>query len=478
MEIIGRSKERQRLEALYNSDGAEFLVVYGRRRVGKTYLVRRHFENRFAFVTTGLYKKSKEVQLTQFAMALSEYFETDMPALGTWMEAFAMLKKCLQDSKPGRKVVFIDEISWFDTGGPDFIGALEWFWNGWASSQSDIFLIACGSATSWITDRLLSDKGGLFNRTTCQMFLLPFTLHETEQYLLSRGFHWSRYDIAECYMVMGGIPYYLNQLDVQQSYAANVDELFFKKNGRLKDEFDHLYKMLFDNSPYYVRLVEALSEKTMGLTRDEISKTAKVGNNGQLTKALRDLVNCNIVRGYNYFGKARNGIVYQLSDYFTMFYFRFIRQFYGRDERYWSYTTDLPARRAWAGYTFEQVCKDHIGQIKRALGIFGVVSEQSTWYSKPEKGSATRGAQIDMLIARRDRVINLCEMKFSQSEYTIDREYEMRLRGKAGAFRDATGTHDALHITMITTYGVRQNSHSGVVQSQVLLDDLFLPDRE
>ena len=478
MEIIGRRMEKQRLESLYNSRRAEFLVVYGRRRVGKTYLVRQHFENRFAFVTTGLYKKSQDMQLTQFAMALNESFGIDMPAFSTWLEAFAMLKKCLQGSKQYRKVVFIDEISWFDTTGSDFIGALEWFWNGWAASQSDIFLIACGSATSWITDKLLSDKGGLFNRATCQMFLLPFTLNETEQYLVSRGFEWNRYDITECYMVMGGIPYYLNQLDPLLTYTANVDELFFKKNGRLKDEFDHLYKMLFENSPYYIKLVEALSEKTMGLTRDEISKTAKVGNNGQLTKALRDLVNCNIIRGYNYFGKARNGIVYQLSDYFTMFYFRFIRQYYGRDEHFWTFTIDQPARRAWAGCTFEQVCKDHIDQIKHAIGIWGVMSEQSTWYSKPQKDSSARGAQIDMLIARRDHVINICEMKFSQSEYTIDKDYELQLRNKVGTFRDATGTHDALHVTMITTYGVKPNSHSGIVQSQVTLDDLFLPNRE
>ena len=478
MEIIGRTKEKERLESLYNSQRAEFLVVYGRRRVGKTYLVRQHFENRFAFVTTGLYKKSKDMQLTQFALALNEYFGIDVPSFSTWIEAFVMLKKSLQSSKQDRKVVFIDEISWFDTSDSDFIGALEWFWNGWAASQSDIFLIACGSATSWITDKLLSDKGGLFNRTTCQMFLLPFTLNETEQYLLSRGCQWNRYDITECYMVMGGIPYYLNQMDPQLSYTANIDELFFKKNGRLKDEFDHLYKMLFENSSYYIKLVEALSEKTMGLTRDEISQSAKVGNNGQLTKALRDLVNCNIIRGYNYFGKAKNGILYQLSDYFTMFYFRFIRQYYGRDEHFWTFTIDLPARRTWAGCTFEQVCKDHIDQIKHAIGIWGVMSEQSTWYSKPEKGSSVRGAQIDMLIARRDHVINICEMKFSQSEYTIDKEYELQLRNKIGTFRDATGTHDALHITMITTYGVKPNIHSGIVQSQVTLDDLFHPNRD
>jgi len=161
-----------------------------------------------------------------------------------------------------------------------------------------------------------------------------------------------------------------------------------------------------------------------------------------------------------------------------MFYFRFIRQYYGRDEHFWTFTIDQPARRAWAGCTFEQVCKDHIDQIKHALGIWGVMSEQSTWYSKPQKDAYARGAQIDMLIARRDHVINICEMKFSQSEYTIDKDYELQLRNKVGTFRDATSTHDALHVTMITTYGVKPNSHSGIVQSQVTLDDLFLPNRE
>lgn len=475
MEIIGRKAEKQRLELLYNSNSSEFLVVYGRRRIGKTYLIRQHFENRFAFLTTGMYQQPQQIQLSQFAVALSEYFEIEIPSFQSWLEAFAMLKKCLQTSRLNRKLVFIDEVSWFDTTGSDFIAALEWFWNGWAASQPDIMLIVCGSATSWITNKLLANKGGLFNRVTCQIYLLPFTLHETEQYLISKGINWSRYDITECYMIMGGIPYYLKQLDTHLSYTANIDELFFKKNGRLKDEFDHLYKTLFDNTAYYIKLVEALSEKTIGLTRDEISKSASVGNNGQLSKALSDLVNCNIIRGYNYYGKKKNGVIYQLSDYFTMFYFRFIKQYYGRDEHFWTHTIDNPARRAWAGNMFEQVCKDHIAQIKQAIGISGVMSEQSAWYSQTEKGSYTRGAQIDMLIARRDRIINICEMKFSQNEYTIDQDYEMQLRNKLGTFRDTTKTRDALHLTMITTYGVKQNSHSSIVNTQINMDQLFTP---
>ena len=473
MDIIGRKAEKQRLEDLYESQSAEFLVIYGRRRVGKTYLIRQHYEDRFAFVTTGMYKQNKSTQLAQFAIALSEYFDTDIPTPPTWLEAFACLKKCLKNCTLTRKLIFIDEISWFDTGDGDFVAALEWFWNGWASSENDIFLIVCGSATSWITDTLLANKGGLFNRVTCQIYLQPFSLNETEQYLLSKSINWSRYDITECYMVLGGIPFYLKQLEPNLSYTSNIDNLFFRHNGKLKDEFDHLYNSLFNNAPFYIKIVEALSNHPNGITRNELSREAKIARNGNLSKALRDLVNCNCIRAFNFYGKSRNGVMYQLSDYFTMFYFRFIRVHYGRDEHFWSNTIDNPSRRTWAGLMFEQVCKDHITLIKRAIGISGVLSEQSAWYVRPSEDGANRGAQIDLLISRRDRVINICEMKFSINEFTIDKDYEMSLRNKIGAFREATKTHDALNLTMITTYGVKNNSHSGIVQSQVTMDDLY-----
>ena len=473
MEIIGREAEKQRLEDIYASKNSEFLVVYGRRRVGKTYLIKQHFENRFTFSVTGMYKQPKEVQLSMFGLALQDYFDIDTPTLASWLEAFVLLRKCLKDSQDARKLIFIDEISWFDTGGNEFVAALEWFWNSWAASESSVFLVVCGSATSWITNKLLANKGGLFNRVTCQMFLLPFTLHETELYLLSKGINWSRYDITECYMIMGGIPFYLKQLDAKLSYSANIDNMFFKKNGRLKDEFSHLYNTLFENADFYIRIVETLSNRPNGMTRDEICKEAKIADNGYLSNALKNLVNCNCVRCYNYFGKRKKGLVYQLADYFSMFYMRFIKEHYGRDEHYWSRTIDLPTRRSWGGFMFEQICKDHIEQVKRTIGVSAVVSEQSTWYHKPKEAGQPRGAQIDLLIDRRDRVINVCEIKFSQSEYVIDKDYEAALRRKMGAFRDVTKKRNALHLTMITTYGVKKNSYSGIVQSEVVMDDLY-----
>ena len=359
---------------------------------------------------------------------------------------------------------------WLDTRLSNFLSAFEWFWNGWGASRHDLVVIVCGSATSWITDKILSNKGGLFNRTTSRIYLRPFTLYETEQYLLSRGIQWSRYDIVECYMVMGGIPYYLRLLSPRLSYTANIDELFFKKKGKLWDEFTHLYQTLFSNADSYIQIVEALSSKRMGLTRNEIIAATKLPNNGVLTRMLNNLSDSEFIRPYNFYGRKKRDTTYQLSDYYSIFYFRFLNGMHGKDEQYWTHTIDNPQRRAWAGYTFEQVCKDHIYCIKRAIGINGVLSEDSSWHQL----QGEQRTQIDLLIDRRDRVINLCEIKYSLSPFTIDKDYDIALRNKVETFRQATHTNKALHLTLIATYGLKNNAYSSIIQSVVTLDDLFV----
>ena len=469
-EIIGRKQEMQELQRCFNSAEAEFVVVYGRRRVGKTYLIREFFHQKFCFQLTGMYNQPKKVQLSNFAVTLERHSGEHRSLPSDWMEAFNQLRDYIESlPQEGKKLIFIDEMPWLDTRQSNFVGALEWFWNGWGAGRNDLMLIACGSATSWITDKLFADKGGLFNRTTSRIYLHPFTLHETELYLQSKGIQWSRYDIAECYMVMGGIPYYLRNLSPQLSYTANIDALFFKKKGRLWDEFIHLYQTLFSNSDVYIQVVEALAAKQSGMTRNEIMAATGFSDNGNLTKVLKNLADSDFVRVYNTFGKKKNDLIYQLADYYTLFYFRFLKDQYGKDEHFWTHTLDNPKRRTWAGYAFEQICKDHIRQIKKSIGISAVLNEQASWRSKESES----GAQIDLLIARRDRVINICEIKFSLSPYAIDKDYDTRLRNKLEVFRQETGTRDALHLTFITTYGVKQNMYSGLVQSEVVMDDLF-----
>ena len=477
MKIIGRKYEQSELQRCYESSDSEFVVVYGRRRVGKTYLINQFFDQKFDFKLTGIYNSDLDVQLANFTDSLKEFSgRADWETPKSWMEAFVQLRKFLGGIRHrGKRVVFIDEMPWLDTRNSDFFSSFEWFWNSWGATQGNLLLIVCGSATSWITNKLLTNKGGLFNRTTNRIYLRQFTLAETEEYLVSQGINWSRYDIVECYMTMGGLPFYLKQIDPKLSYNANIDNLFFKRRGKLWDEFSHLFQTLFMSPENYISIVEALAQKRMGMTRDEILRATRLPDNGKMTEMLNNLINSDFVRPYNYWGKRKKGTVYQLADYYTLFYFRFIKDHYGRDEKFWNNTIDNPARAAWAGYSFEQVCKDHVEQMKKTIGISAVLSEESCWYSTDDDASETdaRRVQIDLLIDRRDRVVNLCEMKFSVGEFVIDKDYEMSLRNKIAALQAVVKGKKAINLTMVTTFGVKQNAHSGIVQSQVVIDDLF-----
>ena len=271
-------------------------------------------------------------------------------------------------------------------------------------------------------------------------------------------------------MIMGGIPYYLSLLKPSLTYDQNIDNIFFRKRAELWDEFTFLYKTLFNNSGQYIRIVEALSKKRSGLTRNEIIASTKLPDNGKLTEYLNDLEYSGFIRINDFFGK-KNQKVFQLSDYYTMFYFKYIKNNYGKDEQFWENNANASSRTSWAGLTFEQVCKDHICQIKKKLGISGVSSDVSVW---SVTGNDERsGAQIDMIINRKDKVINLCEAKFSTGEYEIDKDYDSNIRNKIEAFRANTKTKSALHFTMITTYGVKKNKYSNVVNSNITMDDLF-----
>lgn len=472
--LIGRKYEASLLSDALLSDESELVVVYGRRRVGKTFLVNEFFNNTFDFKYTGIFQQSTSMQLERFAVSLEDQFGTSLRTPANWYEAFDQLKTQLKEvSHEGKKVVFIDEMPWLDTEKSNFVSALESFWNGWAAAEGDILLIACGSATSWITDTLLGDQGGLFNRAALRIYIKPFSLAETEEYLVSKGIVWSRYDIAECYMIMGGIPFYLKQLNPRWSYTQNIDNIFFREKGLLWDEFDHLYRTLFKQPDNYITIVEALAKKRMGLTRKEIIEATHLPDNGKLGKMLRNLESNEFIRPYNYFGNKKQDTIYQLSDFYTMFYFTYIKEFYGRDSHFWTNSLDNPSRQAWAGYTFEQLCKSHIEQIRSSIGVGAVLCNISSWFCKGDRNTERKGAQIDLLIDRRDRVISICEMKYSINEFTIDADYEASLRNKMEVFRQETKTNKSLQLVMITTYGVKQGKYSNRVQVQVVLDDLF-----
>lgn len=468
--IVGREKEQRQLTDWVNSEESEFIAIYGRRRVGKTFLVRKLLGNQFTFYVTGLDNVTMQEQLLNFTLALRKYAADDaIPVPANWLLAMNTLERYLEQLPAGRKIIFIDEIPWMDTPRSSFLAALEHFWNAWASARDDINLIVCGSATSWMLNKLISNRGGLHNRLTHRMALAPFTLAETEEYFHTMSFNYSRREIALCYMVMGGVPYYLKQMSRGLSVSQNIDHLFFEVGGQLDGEFDNLYKALFKFSENYIGIVRALSRKAKGLTRTEILEATGLPNNGGTSSMLNELELCGFIRQYRPFGRGEKNAIYQLVDFYTLFYFHFIDQNKYGDEQFWTHSLHSGLLRAWSGYAFEMLCLAHVPAIKKALGISGVQSLVSSWRSK----TSPNGAQIDLVIDRADMTVNLCEIKFHNKPFTITKKYEQELNNKIADFVEETGTRKSVMLTLITSYGLVSGEHSAIVQASLQLDDLF-----
>ncbi len=476
--IIGRKYEQELLKEYYESPKSELVALYGRRRVGKTYLVKTYFDESFDFWFTGLYNANKKMLLKQFGLTLSRYSGIKSASPADWFEAFSSLTDYLLSLKKERVIVFLDELPWMDGPKSDFLSAFSFFWNMWPSSTK-LKLFVCGSATTWMMDKLIGDKGGLYGRVSRAIYLSPFTLGETEQYLKEmKGVILNRYQILELYMIMGGIPYYLDMLRADIPLAANIDELFFREGAPLKAEFDFLFRSLFKESKSYRKVIETLSEKMSGMKRKEIQEVTAI-EGGELSRILDNLSSCDFIRRYVSIGKKERDGVYQLTDLFSLFHLRFVENNNSQDQNFWTNMSSSGAKNAWTGYAFERVCLHHIKEIKAKLGILGVLTSVYSWYSRPftdKDGTQWSGAQVDMLIDRNDQTINLCELKYSLDEFVITGEYEKKLRERLSLFRHVTKTRKALLLTFITTYGVKKNIHSSIVNSEVSMDDLFRLD--
>lgn len=470
-QFIGRQRELQIFEQIQRSNQSEFVAVYGRRRVGKTRLVRKVFNNQFTFQMTAVANFNKQQQLLNFHTVLRRYQKGKVLSVPkNWFLAFQQLIDFLETSTDSRKVIFFDELPWFDNQKSDFIPSLEHFWNSWAATRDDVTLVACGSAASWIINKLINHRGGLHNRVTKRIKLEPFSLAEAEELLLLKNAALTRYQIIQLYMVMGGIPFYLNEVSPQLSAMQNIEQICFAADGLLRLEFVNLFQALFSKAERHLAVVRAMARKSKGLTRQEIVQHSGLANNGTLTNILDELEKSGFVRRYNPFGGKKRNSLYQLIDFYTLFYLRFIEHSDPADAYNWSSATDTPTYRAWSGYAFEQICLYHIQQVKHALNIRGIISNTFSWQSR----SAVPGAQIDLIIDRRDQVINVCEIKFSIEPYTITKAYTQQLRQKIAVFRAETRTKKAIFLTLITTYGLNPNAHSrGLVQNDLNMEILF-----
>lgn len=468
--MVGRIKEIVELNRLYDSNESEFVAIYGRRRVGKTYLVRETFADRFAFSHTGLPNAAKGQQLSHFAESLVTYgYEGPVPT--NWFSAFKILKPLVDQNLSVRKIVFIDELPWMDTAKSDFMMALESFWNEWASARKDILLIVCGSAAAWMVRNLFRNRGGLHNRVTSRMCLQPFTLCECEAFAKERGLEMSRRDIAECYMILGGIPYYWRYLVRGLSLVQNIDRMCFAVDAPMKNEFEEMYSSLFKNAQIYKKVVWSLANKKVGMTRLELLAALAIPATGKLTEVLETLESSGFIRSYRSFGATKKNTIYQLIDPFTLFHFRFLDP-RTSDTQYWTTTLSSPIRTAWRGYAFERLCLQHLPQLCRALGIGAVHVEAYGWSFRGDD-TYPDGVQIDLVLERADNIINICEIKYSSNVFAIDKLYAANLDRKMATFAGVTRTRKALHLTLISSSGLLKNSYSNRIQSEVVIDDLF-----
>lgn len=472
MRIIGRKAEKKELEQCEKSSKSELVCVYGRRRVGKTFLIEQTYGNFFAFRATGLEKGSTRQQLKSFNQRLIECGDTIKTIPKNWFEAFSRLDKVLSKeggmvSPHNKKVVFLDEFPWFATPKSDFLLAFEEFWNRRGTQSGDLLFVICGSATSWIIKNVLDNSGNLYHRVTSQIFLSPFTLAETELFFKDREFGWSREQIMEFYMVFGGLPFFMDLLNANESFRQNVDRLLFKPAALLKDETNRLLEATLSKSVAYGQVLELLAKRSYGMKKAECQKVSGIPT-GTFSRVVEDLEKCGYIVEYKRNYEKGNPLYIQLIDPFLLFHYHFLSK-----EKDISCYDDITGNTGffmnWRGHAFEMLCLHHINQIKKALGIAGVKTKCYQWENAEQKDSV----QIDLVIERNDKITNICEMKCTDHQFAVSKEYDQMLLRKRDIFQAKTGTKNALKIILVSAAGVAGVAHTEHIAEVITMDDLF-----
>ena len=475
--IIGRENEIIKIKKSFESEKSEFVSIYGRRRVGKTFLLKECFNYNFDFTYTGIYKITKKLQINQFLYELRKKSNVQYNETDSWFILLEYLKIYLLSLNKDKVVVFIDELPWIDTKNSMFLKAFEHFWNNWEYDNPGHVLLklyVCGSATTWMLDNVINSKGGLYGRTTDFVYLTPFTLKETKEYFnIVKNANYSNQEVLSYYMVFGGIPYYLEKVDKFLPYSVNINNIFFTEKSSLKNEFNLLYESLFTDSDNYLYVIETISKKMKGLTRNEIStKTSIQGST--LTKILYNLENCNFIRKYNNCENKTKESIYQLTDLFTLFYLRFVKN-NKNNVNFFEQNYGSSMINAWFGYAYEMVVLYHIKQITDTLYISGISHSIYSWQSNgfTKNGCDYKGGQIDLIIDRSDNVMNIVEVKYSDNEFILTKDYFEKVKARMAVFKEFTNTKKALKLTFITNKGMFSNEYSRLIDALIVTDDLF-----
>lgn len=469
-QIVGRIREQQVLSDSLTSHRSELIAVYGRRRIGKTYLIRAFFDAYISFSFTGLSSGRREDQIKNFMLKLQEVSEdfTEVKQPEDWLEAFACLKAYLKKIRQSKrkKVLFIDEFPWVDSHKSGFLDAFENFWNDYCTTRNDLVVVVCGSAASYMVKKIIGNSKGLSKRITQTIQLKPFTLSETRAFFRFKGIPMDEYELLKIYMTLGGIAEYLEHVKPGESAVVTIERLCFQEGAYLENEYDQVFQSLFEDHSYHQKIMDVLSNKRKeGVTREELLTSLNLSSGGRFSDSLEELIQSGFVLRYKAYKDNTKSTFYRIYDEFCLFHLQFIVPFKGSK---WTQLFQKQEYKTWCGYAFETICLKHAEQVKKALKCDQIQSKNYSWRNTK--------AQVDLVIDRDDDVVNLCEIKFYNSEFSLDADYLAKLRNKETQFREATKTRKGIYTVMLTTWGLQKNQYStAIVSSDLTMHCLFEP---
>ncbi len=481
--IIGRKEEKAVLQEAFNTERSEFIALYGRRRVGKTFLIKNFFESKNCILiyVSGMKDGNLKEQLQNFTQSLERDLlkGLSLKPPSSWMEAFEMLNKLLERFDRNKKIVlFLDEVPWLSTKRSRFLQALDYYWNRFWSHDLRFKLVICGSAASWIIRNVIRNRGGLYNRVTRQMLLESFDLCETKEFLRSNKVKLNHRQILEIYMVTGGVPYYLNHIQAGLSATENISKMAFSKRGILYQDFDHLFESLFDDADQYREIIEIVSQNRYGIEQEEvIRKSRHLERGGGANRKIQDLEEAGLVITFVPYGHKKKGVYVRVIDEYIAFYLRWIdpvkksAQKLIQARRNWLSQRNSPSWQAWSGYAFENICYKHTDQIHEALNL-DPSAIPATWRHDGKLGK--EGAQVDLLFDRTDGAVTLCEIKYTEQPFCIDKSYYQQLVRKIDVYKKVTKTQKEIFFAFIASSGLKKSIYSEeLVSGLVVLEDLF-----
>ncbi len=437
--VVGRKEEQLILSKVLWNQEAQLVAVYGRRRIGKTFLIKSFFADKIKSINLIGSKRLKNKDLLSHfrdSIVTAGLVNTELPTPNNWNDAFKLLRLVLETNSD-QILIFIDEVPWFERPKSNFIGEFEHFWNSYATNRENLKIILCGSATSWMLKKLIYNKEGLHNRFTARINLKPFSIQEANEFLLSKSIKLTSKNLLELYLSIGGIAEYLKWIDKANSSAVIINDLCFKTSGNLFEEYESLVPALFSDPEKYNRLILALTKKTQGSTFKELEQLSGVAKGTTLARMLTELELNSFVTAYTPYSWG-NVKLYRLTDPYLIFYHKWIQSIKKQGvpvpENYWMQTFNSQSFRIWTGYSYETFCFTHISDILKQIGISGMRVKPSIWRSKLSK----QGAQIDLVLERADHIINLCEIKFHTQPIVLDDKLENELMRKVSIFQEET----------------------------------------